>query len=272
MSDTQQAEAIEAAAESSNGVEPAHGDRATDDSTVEEPGLDVPAVDDGSAFLADLAKAMQTTASAERERTLEATEQRRQAEVDRIRAREVVEADRMRSLAEEDRTAIDAWADGEVARIEEERARRGLALDADLAASLEEHRIRIAAEIDEIEARIAAYRTDVDAYFERFDGEPDDVATDSAPSGDIADVAAATAAAEPEPATAATPTLVAVMDPEASSDAVDPALAAAAASGPFESEPEVSVLAEEPAKAPTGLLQAVPALRPSTSWLRRDKD
>jgi hypothetical protein len=44
----------------------------------------------------------------------------------------------------------------------------------------------------------------------------------------------------------------------------------AAAQGPFESEPEESVLVDE-TPAPTGLLQAVPALRPSTSWLRRDK-
>jgi hypothetical protein len=60
-------------------------------------------VDDGSAFLTELVRAMQTTAGLERVRTGEDTERRRQAHIDGVRAREASEADRMRELAADDR-------------------------------------------------------------------------------------------------------------------------------------------------------------------------
>src|SRR4051812_27172944 len=48
---------------------------------------------DGGQFLAELAKAMQTTAQAEQARNAEETEQRRQSHIDAIRAREAIEAE-----------------------------------------------------------------------------------------------------------------------------------------------------------------------------------
>ena len=54
---------------------------------------------DGGQFLAELAKAMQTTAAAEQARNAEETEQRRQSHIDAIRAREAIEAEELRELA-----------------------------------------------------------------------------------------------------------------------------------------------------------------------------
>ena len=53
-------------------------------------------------FLAELAKAMQSTAAAEQARSAEETEQRRQSHIDAIRAREAIEAEDLRVVAKED--------------------------------------------------------------------------------------------------------------------------------------------------------------------------
>ena len=132
--------------------------------------------DDSSAFLADLARVMQAAASAERLRTAEESERRRTTHLELIRARETSGADELRVVAEGDIKAIDSWADSEIARIQSERERRTVTRRAELSQRLEDHRLLIGREVDAVEAAIAAYRTNVEAYFGRLDGEADPVA------------------------------------------------------------------------------------------------
>jgi hypothetical protein len=130
---------------------------------------------DGEAFLADLARAMQTTAAAEQARNAEGTEQRRQSYVDAIRAREAIEAEDLRELAKEDVKGIDDWSDGEIKRIKLERERRIAARREQLQVRLEEHRTVIAQEVKAVEAAVAAYRVDIEQYFRRLESETDPV-------------------------------------------------------------------------------------------------
>jgi hypothetical protein len=131
---------------------------------------------DGNAFLADLAKAMQSTAAAEQARNAEVTEQRRQTHVDAIRAREALEAEDLRELAKEDVKGIDAWSDGEIKRIKLERERRIATRREQLQVRLEDHRAVIGREVDAVEAAVSAYKTEIELYFMRLESEVDPVA------------------------------------------------------------------------------------------------
>jgi hypothetical protein len=132
--------------------------------------------DDGATFLADLAKAMQSTAAAEQNRNAEITEQKRQAHIDAIRAREALEAEQLRELAKEDVKGIDAWSDGEIKRVKLERERRIAARREQLQVRLEEHRTVVGREVDAVESAVASYRAEIDEYFRRLEGETDPVA------------------------------------------------------------------------------------------------
>jgi len=127
------------------------------------------------SFLADLAKAMQSTAAAERTRDSEATEQRRQMYVDGIRAREAMEAEELRELAKDDVTAIDAWSDGEIRRIKLERERRIATRREQLQLRLEEHRSVVGQEVTAVEAAISAYQREIDVFFLGLESETDPV-------------------------------------------------------------------------------------------------
>jgi hypothetical protein len=143
---------------------------------VEPDGAPGESVVDGDAFLADLARAMQTTATAEQARNAEWTEQRRQSHIDAIRAREAIEAEELRELAKEDVKGIDDWSDGEIKRIKLERERRIAARREQLQIRLEEHRTVIAQEVVAVEVAVAAYRADIEQYFRRLESETDPVA------------------------------------------------------------------------------------------------
>jgi hypothetical protein len=132
--------------------------------------------DDPAAFLADLARVMQTAASAERIRIAEDSERRRTAHLELIRAREASETEQLTLLADGDVKAIDTWADAEIERIQSERERRITARRGELSQRLEDHRLLIGREVDAVEAAIAAYRTEVEVYFSRLDAEQDPVA------------------------------------------------------------------------------------------------
>jgi hypothetical protein len=131
---------------------------------------------DGGQFLAELAKAMQTTAAAEQARNAEETEQRRQSHIDAIRAREAIEAEELRELAKDDVKGIDAWSDGEIKRIKLERERRIAARREQLQIRLEEHRTIVGREVEAVEASVGAYRADIAEYFRRLESETDPVA------------------------------------------------------------------------------------------------
>lgn len=264
--------------------------------------------DDGAAFLADLARAMQTTAGAEHVRVSEDTERRRGAHLDLIRAREASGADALRELADDDVKGIDGWADSEIERIQRERERRILARRRDLEISLEDHRVLVAREVDAVEAAIVAYRAEVETYFSRLDAEtdpvaiaqyagsrpafpvldtigPDDAHVGTAPAGDIAAGGGgddATPVAVEETTAAADSSMIGVMDGDASTATADwPAEGSTpTGEGGEETTPEGDVPSGEPAEAPVeptavaprssaALLQAVPTLRPMGSWFRR---
>ncbi len=129
-----------------------------------------------SGFLAELAKAMQSTAAAEQARSAEETEQRRQSHIDAIRAREAIEAEELRELAKDDVKGIDAWSDGEIKRIKLERERRIAARREQLQIRLEEHRTVVGREVEAVEASVGAYRADIAEYFRRLESETDPVA------------------------------------------------------------------------------------------------
>ena len=132
--------------------------------------------DDSATFLADLARVMQTAASAERIRINEDSERRRKAHLELIRARETSETEQLTLLADGDVKAIDTWADAEIERIQSERERRITTRRGELAQRLEDHRLLIGREVDAVEAAVAAYRTEVEVYFSRLDAEQDPVA------------------------------------------------------------------------------------------------
>ena len=133
-------------------------------------------IDDGSAFLAELTRAMQATAGVERERAVADIDRRREKHLAVIDARRTEETDRMRKLAEGDLEAIDTWADGERQRIDTERETRAAALRDDLTKSLTEHSSKIDQEIAGVEAAIVAHRSEIDAFFATLDRETDPVA------------------------------------------------------------------------------------------------
>lgn len=263
--------------------------------------------DHSPAFLAELAKAMQAAAAAERLRVHEETERRRLEYIDRIRARQAEEADRMRDLASDERRAIDAWAEGEMERIRLERERREAALNEDLETSLTQHASKIDQEIERVEAAIAAYRTEVDAFFAGLDRETDVVqiarqatrrpmlpALDgivanglgaieapAEPAAPIAEAAAPSSGPDDSGPAMEDQPLVAVMDPEPSSESpsepwAPPSNVEAAVD---DATGESSLLQDEEAAPVTtataapenssSIFQSVPVLRPM-SWLRRD--
>jgi hypothetical protein len=171
---TEHEDAIAATAES----------EATDTGSTEVPDVDstealaaaATTPDDPGAFLSELVRAMQTTASTERARIVEQTDRRREEHLAAIHARREAEAQKMRDLADDDLKAIDSWAEDERQRIQAERDRRAGALSDDLQKSLAEHGARIDGEIEGVEAAIATYRLEVDAFFVALDGETDPVA------------------------------------------------------------------------------------------------
>lgn len=264
------------------------------------------AADDGSAFIAELARAMQATAGLERIRISEDIDRRRQEEIDRVHARKASEADRMRELADEDMAAIDAWVDRETARIQLDRDRRAAAVREDLATSLAEHGSKIDKEIEGIDAAIATYRAEVLAYFESLDRETDPVriaqkaasrpafpalaavgeavavapadtdtdATELATAGepDVVGVMDPGAAAEPVESWAASPETSITPDAVESSVDVDRAGTASEADEPVAASDEAVTAAVSPTIGSAGpLLQSIPAKRPM-SWLRRSED
>ena len=268
---------------------------AEDDAPVAAPSSAADA--DGGDFLADLARAMQSTAGAEHIRVSEDTERRRGAHLDQVRGRETAEADELRGAAEHDVKGIDSWADAEIERIQRERERRILARRRDLESSLDDHRSLVAREIEAIEAAVLAYRAEIESYFSRLDAETDPVAIarearsrpsfpdlaaigpNDAPAQAEATSADETTTDEPAPPTGeSTPgptdsvdgaSLVGVMAESSEVATADaPAAEIAADADPETTTPGSAVTARSSA----ALLQAVPSHRPLGSWFRRDGD
>lgn len=174
--DAEPDDAIGVADGSTHDRDAATGETTSDSPTISEhdaePALSG-AVDDGTAFLAELVDAFRATAARERTRLGEETDRRRQTLVDQIRAREATEVERIRELAASDMKGIEAWVAGEKERIRRERERRTTELNEDLDLSLSEHHSKIEVEIQGVESVIATYREAVEAFFEGLEGETD---------------------------------------------------------------------------------------------------
>jgi len=256
------------------------------------------ASDEGSEFVAELVRAMQTAAGLERARIGEDIDRRRQQQIDEVQARKASEADRMRELAAEDVQGIEAWVEVETARIQLERERRATAVREDLETSLAEHSTKIDREIETLERAISIYRAQVEAFFDSLDGETDPIliAQKAAsrplfPALGVAAEAVAVAspaeAVEVEPSSAGEPSVVGVMDPEAAAEPAESWVASADTSPEFEPVAALDDVAtdgaardeaatEAPAVSasvggPGALLKSVPAKRPM-SWLWRSED
>jgi hypothetical protein len=209
-----------------------------------DPAADANATDDdGTVFLAELVRVMQSTAGAERQRIDDETARRRDAHLAAIQSRRESEVATMRELAAEDLKSIDAWADGERQRIEQEREKRAAALQEDLETSLAEHGSKIDQEVEAVEVAITGYVSEVDAFFATIEQETDPVAiarhasrrpafpsldvvatteVEPSPPAPASDVeATAEAATDTEPAAETDPTPIGVMHPQSSSDLAD---------------------------------------------------
>jgi hypothetical protein len=264
------------------------------------------AAGDPGTFLNELVQAMRTTVAAERSRITAEADRRREEHLAAIQTRREPEAQRIRDLAEDDLKAIDGWAEAERERIRAERERRAEALATDLKTSLAEHGTRVDREVERVEAAIAGYRSEVEAFFGRLDGESDPVAIAQeagnrpsfpdleavAQSPDPlvaeADTAAADEAETPEATDAPAP--VAVMDPDrvsklaasfaawTASTPVAPVstesaveTASTESNAPIEARASVAVGRWGHDNGPGTVLHAVPSARP-LSWLRRGSD
>ncbi len=232
---SQAAESNKSASFSTNGTDPAGFGAGSD------------GVADGGQFLAELAKAMQTTAAAEQARNAEETEQRRQSHIDAIRAREAIEAEELRELAKDDVKGIDAWSDGEIKRIKLERERRIAARREQLQIRLEDHRTVVGREVEAVEASVGAYRADIAEYFRRLESETDPVAIaryagtrppfpdlTAVGPGDVAGATDYTAPASDAPAVAQVETAEAVE--AAPVEVIEPVEAVAEAEAPAETQ------------------------------------
>ena len=293
----------EEATAASNGVATSPAQEA--DETVTE--LPTTADEDRSTFLAELADAMQTIVAAERARVADETEARRQAWLDLAHSRDTVEVDRLKTVATNDTKAIETWVEVETKRIQREGERRRKEVQEDLEANLTTHRSTFDSAIERVEQAIAGYRADVDQFFSGFDGVKNPVAiagraterpefptlepvpetpasqataaaefeTTQAPSQDVPDsdddLTGGTAATDDVAA-------VGVMDTDAIGQ-VDDTLADPETVAAGDTAANPTAVAEEPEAEPVGagarngtssLLQTVPALRPMSSWLRRD--
>jgi hypothetical protein len=248
--------------------------------------------DEGSAFLADLARAMQTAAGAERARSLEETDRRREASITDIRSKASVDATELERQAEAEVTDIGAWAEAEMERIREERERRIQARRDRLARRLDDHRQITERQVEAVEEAVSSYRGQLDGFFRRLEGEQDPGAIarlartrPQFPPLDVVAVRARTAAtadALGDDATVGTDNpVVGVMDPSAEGSPGDQPWAATSTAPADDAKPEESaeVPRDEPAHAVAassrpsgGLLGSVPTIRPIGSWLNRERE
>ena len=165
-----QGEAVElegGASWTTNGTEPA--------ATTTRDSAGSPA-DEVDEFLASLADAMHSTATAEHARIAESTEQRRRAHLSQLTAREAGEADELRETTEQDVKAIHSWADREISRIRNEREQRIASRRQELDIRLDEHHSLITGEVEAVEAKVSAYLADLEAFFNDLGAEDDPIA------------------------------------------------------------------------------------------------
>ncbi len=118
-------------------------------------------------FLAELTKAMQLAAQAERDATLAQYRTDATSFVEQLQARSAEQAAEYRHRADDDLAAIREWSKAEIARIREETERRVNDRKSGLEEELAAHAARIEHAIERVQARVEAYEREMDAFFER---------------------------------------------------------------------------------------------------------
>lgn len=131
--------------------------------------------DDGADFPIRFLRAMHEVARSYRARLGEKLQLRRVALMTGIRDDRRAEVVRARKAAAQNRRDVDAWAATAQRQIKSERQRRKVEIEADLRWSLREQNRQLARRVKDVEAAFAAYRAELDAFFEAIEQEPDSV-------------------------------------------------------------------------------------------------
>jgi hypothetical protein len=126
-----------------------------------------------SKFLADLTKAMQATAEAARNETLERFAADAKTATEKVQASAADEITELRRSADEDVAAIREWSKGEIARIREETETRISARKSYLEGELESHGGVIERRVERINASVADFEAEMAAFCERLFAEGD---------------------------------------------------------------------------------------------------
>ncbi len=124
-------------------------------------------------FLADLTKAMQTTAEAASTETLERFAAEAKTATERVQAAAADEITELRRSADDDVAAIREWSKGEISRIREETETRISARKSYLEGELEDHAGVIERRIELISGSVAAFEAEMAAFCERLFAEGD---------------------------------------------------------------------------------------------------
>ncbi len=124
-------------------------------------------------FLADLTKAMQATAEAARDETLERFATEAKTATERVHADAADEMTEMRRSADDDVAAIREWSKGEIARIREETETRIASRKSYLEGELESHAGVVERRIELISGSVAAFEAEMAAFCERLFAEGD---------------------------------------------------------------------------------------------------
>jgi hypothetical protein len=126
-----------------------------------------------SKFLADLTKAMQATAEAARNETLERFAAEAKTATERVQTDAAEEVTELRRSADEDVAAIREWSKGEIARIREETETRINARKAYLEEELEGHGGVVERRVELITGSVATFEAEMAAFCERLFAEGD---------------------------------------------------------------------------------------------------
>ncbi len=126
-----------------------------------------------SKFLADLTKAMQATAEAARDETMERFAAEAKAASERVHADAAEEVTDLRRNADDDVASIRDWSKGEIARIREETETKISARKTDLEGELEAHNGVVERRVERVSAAVAAFEREMQTFFERLLAEDD---------------------------------------------------------------------------------------------------
>jgi hypothetical protein len=148
--------------------DPAPGPSTTPSSLPARPGPRKP-----NRFLADLTRAMQAAAEAEREQTQSQFHAAAKTFIEGVHARSATEAADLRQRADDDIAGIKDWSKAEIARIRDDTEKRIGDRRAQLERQVEDHAALIELEIERVQGKIATFEAEMDRFFDRLRGEDD---------------------------------------------------------------------------------------------------